>query len=116
MRGRIKTGRVSPQSPVFTQSAMVDFMEVANAMAACLARRRGGNRASGPGISNQDGLLHIETERITFKARNLISCAGLYSDEIARLMGIEPGIRVIPSGEYYNLRPQCKLVRYLSGA
>ena len=97
-------------------TAIVDFMEVANAMAACLARRGVEivRQARVQGISNQDGLLHIETERITFKARNLISCAGLYSDEIARLMGIEPGIRVIPfRGEYYNLRPQCKLVRGL---
>ena len=97
-------------------TAIVDFLEVANAMAACLLRRGVEIicQARVQGISNKDGLLHIETGRITLKAQNLISCAGLYSDEIARLMGIEPGIMVIPfRGEYYNLQPQCRLVRGL---
>ncbi|MHB9860684.1 L-2-hydroxyglutarate oxidase [Streptomyces sp. YIM S03343] len=47
------------------------------------------------------------------RARVLVNCAGLYSDEIARLTGDEPGVRIVPfRGEYYELaRPE--LVRGL---
>src|SRR5690606_10970131 len=48
-------------------------------------------------------------------SRLLVNCAGLYSDEIARLAGDEPGVRIIPfRGEYYLLRPESRsLVRNL---
>ncbi|MFJ9563689.1 L-2-hydroxyglutarate oxidase [Streptomyces fuscichromogenes] len=47
------------------------------------------------------------------RARVLVNCAGLYCDEIARLTGDEPGMRIVPfRGEYYELaRPE--LVRGL---
>ncbi|WP_433451221.1 L-2-hydroxyglutarate oxidase [Streptomyces sp. CA-142005] len=47
------------------------------------------------------------------RARVLVNCAGLYCDEIARLTGDEPGVRIVPfRGEYYELaRPE--LVRGL---
>jgi L-2-hydroxyglutarate oxidase len=47
------------------------------------------------------------------RARVLVNCAGLHCDEVARLAGDEPGVRIVPfRGEYYALtRPQ--LVRGL---
>ncbi|MFG2460424.1 L-2-hydroxyglutarate oxidase [Streptomyces sp. NPDC048523] len=47
------------------------------------------------------------------RARVLVNCAGLHCDEIARLTGDEPGMRIVPfRGEYYSLaRPE--LVRGL---
>ena len=37
-------------------------------------------------------------------ARVLVNCAGLHCDEIARLAGDEPGMRIVPfRGEYYSL-------------
>ncbi|MEV5437139.1 L-2-hydroxyglutarate oxidase [Streptomyces sp. NPDC052682] len=47
------------------------------------------------------------------RGRVLVNCAGLYCDEIARLTGDEPGVRIVPfRGEYYELaRPH--LVRGL---
>ncbi|WP_254076362.1 L-2-hydroxyglutarate oxidase [Streptomyces sp. P3] len=47
------------------------------------------------------------------RARVLVNCAGLYCDEIARLTGDEPEVRIVPfRGEYYELaRPE--LVRGL---
>ncbi|MFC7012884.1 L-2-hydroxyglutarate oxidase [Streptomyces viridiviolaceus] len=47
------------------------------------------------------------------RARVLVNCAGLHCDEIARMTGDEPGMRIVPfRGEYYELaRPE--LVRGL---
>ncbi|MGW0822451.1 L-2-hydroxyglutarate oxidase [Streptomyces sp. NPDC002845] len=42
------------------------------------------------------------------RARVLVNCAGLHCDEVARLTGDEPGMRIVPfRGEYYTLaRPE----------
>ncbi|MGW2035580.1 L-2-hydroxyglutarate oxidase [Streptomyces sp. NPDC001811] len=47
------------------------------------------------------------------RARVLVNCAGLHCDEVARLTGDDPGVRIVPfRGEYYELaRPE--LVRGL---
>ncbi|MFD1662680.1 L-2-hydroxyglutarate oxidase [Streptomyces caeni] len=47
------------------------------------------------------------------RARALVNCAGLHCDEVARLAGDDPGMRIVPfRGEYYALaRPE--LVRGL---
>jgi L-2-hydroxyglutarate oxidase len=39
-------------------------------------------------------------------ARQLVNCAGLQSDRVARWTGVKPGCQVVPfRGEYYALRP-----------
>ncbi len=59
-------------------------------------------------------MLHLETPREVVRSRSLINCGGLYSDEVARLMGLRPDLQIIPfRGEYYTLRPGCPLVRGL---
>ncbi|MER5211202.1 L-2-hydroxyglutarate oxidase [Streptomyces sp. NPDC002838] len=47
------------------------------------------------------------------RARVLVNCAGLYCDEVARMTGDEPGMRIVPfRGEYYSLARR-ELVRGL---
>ena len=48
-------------------------------------------------------------------ARLLVNCAGLHSDRVARLAGVDPGVRIIPfRGEYYRLAgASAALVRHL---
>jgi L-2-hydroxyglutarate oxidase len=42
-----------------------------------------------------------------FSARQLVNCAGLHSDRVARLAGQAPGARIVPfRGEYYALKPE----------
>ncbi len=57
----------------------------------------------------------IQTKRGEVQSRALINCAGLHSDHIALMCGIEPGARIIPfRGEYFKLRPErSSLVRNL---
>lgn len=49
------------------------------------------------------------------RARHLVNCAGLLADRVARLAGVDPGLRIVPfRGEYYALRPEASgLVRNL---
>jgi L-2-hydroxyglutarate oxidase len=50
-----------------------------------------------------------------FTARQLVNCAGLYSDRVARLTGRAPHAKIIPfRGEYFSLKPTAyKLCRNL---
>lgn len=58
-----------------------------------------------------------ETTTGPVRAKLLVNCAGLYSDRVARLCGVEPGVRIVPfRGEYYELKPRaahlCKHLIY----
>jgi L-2-hydroxyglutarate oxidase len=61
-----------------------------------------------------DGLV-LETTTGEVRARQLVNCAGLQCDRVARLCGVDPGVQIIPfRGEYYQLRPEKEyLVRNL---
>ena len=42
-----------------------------------------------------------------FAARQLVNCAGLHSDRVARIAGQDPGAQIVPfRGEYYALKPE----------
>src|SRR5262245_9645583 len=59
--------------------------------------------------------LVLETGRGPVPARALVNCAGLQSDRVARLCGVQPGLQIVPfRGEYYELqRDRQHLVRNL---
>lgn len=41
------------------------------------------------------------------RAKNLVNCAGLQSDRVTKMCGVEPGLRIVPfRGEYYELVPE----------
>ena len=49
----------------------------------------------------------VETTAGTVRATLVINCAGLQSDRVARLAGLDPGMRIVPfRGEYYVLKPE----------
>ncbi len=49
----------------------------------------------------------VETKAGTFRSRYVINCAGLYSDAITRMAGLETNLEIIPfRGEYYEIRPE----------
>jgi L-2-hydroxyglutarate oxidase LhgO len=97
-------------------TAIVDFKQVALAMAAKLARHGACIRTGSPvrAIRRADRRLYLETGGSVVAARHMLNCAGLHADCVARLSGTDPGVSIIPfRGEYYNLRPECRLVRSL---
>lgn len=67
------------------------------------------------GISAGGGSVTVSTTTGEITADDLINCAGLHSDRIARLAGLTPEVRIIPfRGEYFELIPnQSHLVRGL---
>lgn len=57
-------------------------------------------------IRNEKNEMTVETEGGAWPAAFVVNCGGLYADEIARLAGSKPPVRIIPfRGEYYELTP-----------
>ncbi|HEY4234829.1 MAG TPA: L-2-hydroxyglutarate oxidase [Lacipirellulaceae bacterium] len=57
----------------------------------------------------------VETAAGEFAAEQVVNCAGLYSDRVARLSGVKPSALILPfRGEFYTLKPKAHhLVRGL---
>lgn len=57
------------------------------------------------GSKRKKNLTLLETNNIDIETKKVINCAGLHSDRIAKLMGDEPEVKIIPfRGEYYTLK------------
>jgi len=101
------------------ETGVVDFGAVARALAARLETHGGVVRTGARVVRIRSAAhdVHVGTvpngEQVV--ARVLVNCAGLQSDRVARLAGVDPGIAIIPfRGEYYKLRPErASLVRNL---
>ena len=98
-------------------TAIVDFRRVAAAMADDVKALGGAiqTEAMVVGISMTGRITELRTPKGAFRARNVITCAGLYSDRLARLTGAPETPKIVPfRGRYYSLRPSARgLVRGL---
>lgn len=98
-------------------TGIVDYRQVSRALARRVTEAGGEAMLSTTvtGIRRTPGRQIIETNGDALETRFLINCAGLHSDRIARMAGIDPGVRIVPfRGEYYELRPERRsLVRHL---
>jgi L-2-hydroxyglutarate oxidase len=99
------------------QTGIVDFGEVAQAMASELRRQDVEPRFHEPVIElRADGpRTTVVTPAGEYSAACVVGCAGLQSDRVAMLSGSDPGVRIIPfRGEYYTLKEHRRsLVRHL---
>ena len=90
-------------------TGIVDYKRVANTYADKI-RAAGGEIVTGAtvqGIQETQGSVVLQTTQGDVKADNLINCAGLAADRVARMMGVKPSVRIIPfRGEYYTLKPE----------
>ncbi|MFB7503730.1 L-2-hydroxyglutarate oxidase [Streptomyces broussonetiae] len=95
-------------------TGVCDYVAVARQLAhASGAEIRYGARVVRVDRRPERGVAVLTSGGEVVRARVLVNCAGLYCDEVARLTGDEPGVRIVPfRGEYYELaRPE--LVRAL---
>ncbi|HEY4607128.1 MAG TPA: L-2-hydroxyglutarate oxidase, partial [Acidimicrobiia bacterium] len=66
-------------------------------------------------IRHDDGEVTVGSAEMEITARVLVNCAGLHSDRVAALAGVQSEVRIVPfRGEYYVLSPEAaQLVRGL---
>ena len=58
-------------------------------------------------ISKKNKEICLHTGAGDILCKNLVNCAGLYSDRVARMSGINPDLKIIPfRGEYYEIKDQ----------
>jgi L-2-hydroxyglutarate oxidase len=99
------------------ETGIVDYVAVAEALAAEI-RAVGGEVRTGAAVTaiRQAGAtIEVEARGERSAAAFLVGCAGLASDRVARLAGLDPQVRIIPfRGDYYELLPAARgLVRHL---
>lgn len=91
------------------QTGIVDYVQVSNKYAEIIERAGGEIRKSTTflGCTPDGNELRIRTTKGELRALHLINCAGLHSDRVARLCGIDPKLKIVPfRGEYYELVPE----------
>jgi L-2-hydroxyglutarate oxidase len=99
------------------ETGIVDYARVTAAIAERV-RAAGGEIRTGARLlacrHEPDGLA-ADTTAGAVHARLLVNCAGLQSDRVARLCGVDPGLAIVPvRGEYWALAPARRhLVRHL---
>jgi L-2-hydroxyglutarate oxidase len=99
------------------RTGIIDYTEVTRAYVRHL-RESGGEVLLGAKVETieqrSDGA-YLTTSRGDVGAKYVINCAGLYSDVVARMMGLDPELRIVPfRGEYYYIKPSAHyLVRGL---
>jgi (S)-2-hydroxyglutarate dehydrogenase len=98
-------------------TAIIDFRRVAAQLAALIEARGGtihtGRAVTRIGTNGDDRVLATTTTDMV--ARNIVACAGLWADQVARLTGNPGRERIVPfRGDYYTLTPDARpLVRGL---
>ncbi len=98
------------------EAGIADFSGLANHLASLL-KKSGVSIVKGAEVTaiRQDEHVTATTTKGDLEAHILVNCAGLFSDSVARLAGVTPGVRIVPfRGEYYKLTESAKhLVRTL---
>jgi (S)-2-hydroxyglutarate dehydrogenase len=108
------TGRAALLVP---STGITDYKMVTEKYAE-LTQQQGGDVFLGTGVKAirvESAGFAIETTQRSYSGKYLINCAGLFSDRVSQMAGVEPPVRIVPfRGEYYDLtRESQSLVRGL---
>lgn len=99
------------------EEGIADYPAVCRTLAALIAQSGGSVRTSaGVTALRRAGTRWVaSTAQGEVEADFVVGCAGLHADRVARMAGLDPGVRIVPfRGEYYALRPERRgLVRHL---
>lgn len=88
------------------QTGIVDYTAVTRKMGEIVQECGGEIRTNArvKAIHKRGSEFTLETTAGPVHCRNLINCAGLYSDRVARMAGVNPKLQIIPfRGEYYEM-------------
>lgn len=89
-------------------TGIIDYRDVARSLVKDI-QDAGGSVTTGTavnGLNRVNGNWAVRTTLGTVTARSLITCAGLYSDVLARMTGASPDPQIVPfRGDYWRLRP-----------
>jgi L-2-hydroxyglutarate oxidase len=89
-------------------TGIVDYVGVCRTLAR-LVTEAGGRLLLGSevvGIDARPSGVTVTTTTGEVTADRLVNCAGLHSDRLARLAGLDPDVRIVPfRGEYFELQP-----------
>jgi L-2-hydroxyglutarate oxidase LhgO len=94
-------------------TGIIDFVAVANKLADLIQKLNTGNRILTShkviGLEKQTDCTNVLTNQGIVSTRFVINCAGLHSDRIARLDGVNLKMRIVPfRGDYYDLKPEAQ--------
>jgi (S)-2-hydroxyglutarate dehydrogenase len=90
-------------------TGIVDYIAVAQKYAELIARAGGEIVLDAKVVGlREDGPANIvQTKAGDFRAKYVINCAGLYSDTVARMAGVQAELEIVPfRGEYYEIKPE----------
>ncbi len=91
------------------QTGIVDYVTVTNKYADLIREKGGEIRIKSKLVSvKKDGNdLVLFTGHDEYRTKFIVNCAGLQSDRIAKLFGVDPKLQIIPfRGEYYRLKKE----------
>jgi len=91
------------------ETGIVDYSRVCEKYAEIIRNGGGEIRLNSrvTGCRRDGGELVLRSHAGAVRCRNLVNCAGLHSDRVARMCGVKPGLQIIPfRGEYYKLVPE----------
>ncbi len=98
------------------EAGIVDYVEVCRQLGTLISEAGNEIRLSAEVTSISEGPdeVTVETTAGDYQAGYLINCAGLYSDRVTKMTGMDAPAQIIPfRGEYYELKPEAE---YLCGS
>lgn len=91
------------------QTGIIDYRQVTEKYGELIQAAGGEIRLKSRvlGVQQESDRIVLETETGAVHARYVVNCAGLQSDRVARMCGVDPGLQIVPfRGEYYELVPE----------
>src|SRR5690606_33117430 len=91
------------------QTGIVDYKDVVNKYAELIIDKGGtiktNSKVNAVKVLNSEIVVITKDDEI--KAKLVVNCAGLQSDRVAKLCGVNPNLKIIPfRGEYYKLKKE----------
>jgi L-2-hydroxyglutarate oxidase LhgO len=88
-------------------TSIVSYRQVCDKFAEMICGRNGKIRLGEKvyGITVKEDNILVSTTKETIATSYLINCAGLHSDQVASMAGVDPGVLIVPfRGEYYRFK------------